>query len=338
MGVSFVKAQRLALVGRKVGMTQVFDDEENVIPVTVIQVGPCTVLQVKSADGADGYSSLQIGFNDVAKNVKKPQQGLFNKIGVAAQKTIKEIPAVEPSQIGRVPLRSEVGGTVEYADLVAGENMIETPVSKTKKVVRIVAEAKAVEAEEAEAAEEGDEGAEEAQSGSALNPRILVKDSSGAVKGEYALPAGSSIEVSEGQTVSDGEIVAFVTPEEGSVEEIAPGMQLTVDLFKEVDKVDVSGLTKGRGFQGTVKRHGWGTGDKSHGSKNVRMVGTTGMGTDPGRVWKGQAMPGHMGQSRRKIRALKVIKVDSSRNLLLVKGSVPGADGDLVIVQESFCK
>lgn len=333
MGVSFVKAGRLALLGRKIGMTQVYDSDENVVPVTVLEVGPCTILQVKSED-SDGYTSLQVGFTETSKRVPRPQQGLFQKAGVTPFKVIREVPAVDVDKINRVPLRSEVGGTVELVGAVAGENLVEMSIPRTKRVIRSVVGAAAAESPEGEAAEEGSDEGE----ASASLPKIQVKDSGGAVQKEYEIPAGSSIEVSSGQTVSDGDILAFVPPGEEGIEEIQPGMQLTVDQFSGVAKVDVSGITKGRGFQGTIKRHNFNAGDKSHGSKNVRMVGTTGMGTDPGRVWKGSPMPGHMGQSRRKVRGLEVIQVDAARNLLLVKGSVPGADGDVVIVQESFIR
>ena len=346
MGASIVKSQRKALIGRKVGMTQVFQDDV-VVPVTVLEVGPCTVLQVKSA-GSDGYSSLQLGFADTSKSLAKPQVGHFSKAGGGAKRSVREVPSIDASDVYRVPLVSEAGGTVAYQDFEVGENILERRVAKSKIIQRIVltgasegdgddAEAEAPEEGGDEAAGDGGEAAEASAAPAAKQPTVLIKDSSGKVLKEYALPRGASVEVQDGATISDGDVIAYVRPEDG-VEEVSAGMQLGLNLFEEATLVDVTGITKGRGFAGCIKRHGFASGDKSHGSKNVREPGSTGMHTDPGRVFKGKKMPGQFGNKPRKARNVQVVEVDTVANLLLVKGSVPGPSGGYVMVQESLKK
>jgi large subunit ribosomal protein L3 len=109
-----------------------------------------------------------------------------------------------------------------------------------------------------------------------------------------------------------------------------------VAVFKDVKQVDVRGVTKGRGFQGVIRRYRFNAGPKSHGTKNIREPKSTGMHTDPGRVHKGKKMPGHMGAALRKARNLDVVRIDEADNLLLVKGSVPGANGGYLYIQESL--
>jgi len=120
-----------------------------------------------------------------------------------------------------------------------------------------------------------------------------------------------------------------------SVDGYEVGQQVGVgDLFAVGDLVDLVGTSKGRGFAGTVKRHHFNTGPKTHGSDNYRKPGSIGPGTTPGRVYKGLRMAGHMGDRRTTIKKLKVVRVDTERNLLLVKGNVPGADGSLTLVRK----
>lgn len=120
-----------------------------------------------------------------------------------------------------------------------------------------------------------------------------------------------------------------------SVDGYEVGQQVSVgDLFAVGDLVDVVGTSKGRGFAGTVKRHHFDTGPKTHGSDNYRKPGSIGPGTTPGRVYKGLRMAGHMGDRRTTLKKLKVVRVDTERNLLLVKGNVPGADGSLTLVRK----
>ena len=121
-----------------------------------------------------------------------------------------------------------------------------------------------------------------------------------------------------------------------SADEYEVGQQITVaDVFAEGDLVDVTGVSKGKGFAGTVKRHNFSRGPKTHGSDNYRKPGSIGPGTTPGRVYKGLKMGGHMGHDRVTMKKLRVIRVDAERNLILVKGSVPGAPGSLTFVKKA---
>jgi large subunit ribosomal protein L3 len=201
------------IIGRKVGMTQIFDDTGAVIPVTVIEAGPCYVTQVKTSE-ADGYSAIQLGFEEV-----------------------------EPRKLN-LPQR----GHLQRAD-------------KNLRVLR----------------------------------EFRVKDAS-----EYEV-----------------------------------GQCIKTDLFFSGQRVDVTGTVKGRGFAGVIKRHGFHRQHKTHGQTDrERAPGAIGACTYPGRVWKGKKMPGHMGNVRRTISNLLVVLTDPERNLLLVRGGVPGPNGGLVLVQE----
>jgi large subunit ribosomal protein L3 len=203
-----------ALLGRKLGTTQVFDQETGVVtPVTVLQMGPCPVVQVKTL-AEHGYEAVQIGFGDIRPTlVSLPKRGHFRKAGVVPRRWLRE---------------------------------------------------------------------------------VRVDDAS-----RYQV-----------------------------------GQELTVvDVFKEVQRVDVVGMSKGRGFQGGVKRHGFHTGPKSHGSRNYRAPGSIGQHSFPGRVFKGLRMPGHYGNARITVRNLRVQQVDAENHLLLVGGAVPGARNALVLVR-----
>ena len=235
---------RKALLGKKVGMTQVFTEEGKMVPVTVLQAGPCAVLQVKT-EAKDGYSAVQLGFDDRRKAARKPQQAHYDAIGVHNKYFVREVPFVDEGDVL------------------------------------------------------GDTGATDAEEG-----------------GE-----------------SEASEEAAAEEEKGGVQ---PGALVGVGVFKETARVDVGGLSKGRGFAGTIKRHGFASGDKAHGSKNVREPGSTGMHTDPGRVIKGKKMPGQYGNVQRKVMNLEVVRVDEERNLLLVKGAVPGPNGGYLYIEESL--
>ena len=208
------KALTLGLIARKRGMTQVFGDDGNAIPVTVLEAGPCTVVQVKT-EAHDGYEALQIGFEPKKKkHVTKPMAGHFKKADVAATRALRE---------------------------------------------------------------------------------VRLK----------------------------------------SVEGYRAGQTLTVDLFKPGELVDVIGVTKGRGFQGGVKRYGWYGGDATHGSMFHRAPGSIGASSDPSRVFPGHHLPGRMGADRVTVPHLEVVRVMPEQTLLIVKGAVPGATGGLVMVRKS---
>lgn len=205
----------IGLMGQKLGMTQIFDQEEGIaIPVTVIEVGPCTVTQIKTAN-TDGYSAVQVGYKTVKeKALSKPEKGHLKKADAPNLRHLKE---------------------------------------------------------------------------------YRVTDTS-----EYQL-----------------------------------GQSLKADLFEEGQLVDVRGTSIGRGFAGYQKRHHFARGPMSHGSKNHRLPGSIGPGTTPGRVYPGSRMAGRMGGKTVTIRKLQVIKVDSEKNVILVKGSIPGKPGGLLSITPS---
>jgi large subunit ribosomal protein L3 len=210
------KAMKQGLIARKRGMTQVFGADGNSVPVTVLEAGPCTVVQVKTR-ASDGYDALQIGFEPKRKNVRKPMTGHFKKAGVGAMRILRE-------------LRLE------------------------------------------------------------------------------------------------------------SVDGYQVGQTLTVDLFKPGELVDVTGLRKGRGFQGGIKRHGWTGGEASHGSMFHRAPGSIGASSDPSRVFPGHRLPGRMGAVQVTMPHLEVVRVLPEQHLLVVKGAIPGATGGLLLVRQSVKK
>ena len=203
-----------AIIGKKVGMTQIFDESGKVIPVTVIEAGPCVVAQVKSNE-TDGYNAVQLGFGEVKENkLNKPEKGHFAKANVAAKKHLREF-------------------------------------------------------------------------------RL------------------------------------------DSIEGIKVGDELKADVFAEGDKIDVQGTSKGKGFQGVIKRHGQSRGPMGHGSMYHRRPGSMGSTSTPGRVFKGKKLPGHMGRVTVTIQNLDVVRVDLDKNVILVKGSVPGVNGAILKIRQS---
>ncbi|MSU64865.1 MAG: 50S ribosomal protein L3 [Opitutus sp.] len=204
------------ILGKKIGMTQVYDAQNVLVPVSVVQAGPCAVVQVKTV-ASDGYNAVQIGF---------------------AQKKTKNTAAGEL-------------GHAKKAGLEAA-------------------------------------------------PRVL---------GEVRLVDAPTLKV--------GDVV-------------------TVAAFTEGQLVDVSGISKGKGFQGVVKRFRVAGGPAAHGSMFHRRIGSIGMRQTPGRVWKNQAMPGHMGSESRTVQNLRVVKIIAEKNLILVKGAIPGANGDDVVVRSAI--
>ena len=211
-------ARKEGLIGRKVGMTAVFGDDGSHVPVTVIQAGPCTVTAVRTKD-KDGYDALQLGFEPKKKNVTKPMQGHFKKLGVGAVGVVREL----------------------RLDKAAAEKL-----------------------------------------------------------GSYTV-----------------------------------GQNLAVDMFTPGELVDVVGTTKGKGFQGGVKRHNWKGGEATHGSMFHRAPGSIGASSDPSRVWPGHRLPGRMGGDRMTMPNLVVVRVLPEQNLVLIRGAVPGANGSLVTVRKS---
>lgn len=203
-----------AILATKVGMTQIFNEDGVLTPVTVLQAGPCVVTQVKTVEN-DGYSAVQVGFVDKReKLVNKPLKGHFDKAGVSYKRYVRELKL------------------------------------------------------------------EDAES--------------------YAL-----------------------------------AQEIKADIFAAGDKIDVTAISKGKGFQGAIKRHGQHRGPMAHGSKFHRHAGSNGACSDPSKVFKGKKMPGQMGHKKITIQNLEVVRVDAENNLLLVKGSVPGPKKCLVTIREA---
>ncbi|MEG0012956.1 MAG: 50S ribosomal protein L3 [Cellulosilyticaceae bacterium] len=203
-----------AIMAKKIGMTQIFDENANLIPVTVLEAGPCTVVQKKTIEN-DGYEAIQIGFVEAKeKQLIKPAKGHFIKAGVAAKKFLKE----------------------------------------------------------------------------------------------FRLEDISAYEV---------------------------GNEIKADVFAIGDKVDVTGTSKGKGYQGAIKKYNQSRGPMSHGSKSHRIAGSMGAATSPGRVMKGKGLPSHMGCIQKTVQNLEIARVDVDKNLILIKGAVPGPKGTIITIKDS---
>ena len=202
------------LIGRKVGMTRIFDELGFDFPVTIIEAGPCSVTQIKSVE-KDGISSVQIGFIDKSqRHTKKSEKGHFEKVGVPIKKFVKEF-------------------------------------------------------------------------------------------------------------TSD------------KLEDVEPGQEVTADIFETGDFVSVSGVSKGKGFAGHMKRHGFSGGRRSHGKNSVmRKAGSVGAGSDPSRIWPGSRMAGRMGNTQVSVKNLEVARVEKDNNLIFIKGAVPGARNGIVYLSK----
>lgn len=199
------------ILGRKLGMTQIFDDTGRMLPVTVVEAGPCCVIQVKTSE-RDGYAAVKIGFSEVkkSKNVTKPIAGIFNKAGSKPYRILKEFPM----------------GNLKVGDM------------------------------------------------------------------------------------------------------------LTVERFEKGDLVSVSGVSKGKGFQGVMKRHNYAGGPGSHGSMFNRAPGSIGASSYPSRVWKNKGLPGHMGSESVTVKNLKIAEIKKDQNLLLIFGAVPGSPGSYLEIRK----
>ena len=206
------------IIGRKIGMTQLFTENGNVVPVTVVEAGPCTVIQKKTVDN-DGYSAVQLGFEDIReKLVVKPVKGHYDKAQVAYKRVLKEF----------------------------------------------------------------------------------------------------KLDNSDAMNVGD---------------------VLKADVFAAGDVVDVTGISKGKGYQGTIKRHGFARQPMSHGTSGYhRHQGSMGANSTPSKVMKGKGMPGHMGSEQVTIQNLSIVKVDAENNLIAIKGAIPGPNGGLVVVKTAVKK
>jgi large subunit ribosomal protein L3 len=266
------------LLGRKVGMTQIFGSRGEAIPITVIEAGPCTVTQVKTLP-KDGYEAVQLGFGEAKlKNAKRPMLGHLGH-------TLPQTPGQRKrQQIAQAKARQE---------------------ARQKSTARATEK----EADEAEAAEGAEAG--EAKSGA----------------------KGARRRRGAGQELGPFRYLREVRAIGGDL----PTVGDTVDsgMFTAGERVDIIGTSKGRGFAGVMKRHGFRGGQRTHGqSDRLRAPGSIGPGTTPGRVLKGTRMAGRMGNDRVTIKELEIVQSDAERNLLLVKGSVPGPNGGLVMIRK----
>ncbi|MCY6354721.1 50S ribosomal protein L3 [Clostridium sp. ZS2-4] len=203
-----------AILGRKLGMTQIFDENGRVVPVTVVEAGPCAVLQKKTEE-KDGYNAIQVGFEDIREKLaNKPKKGHFAKAGVSV-----------------------------------------------KRIVR-----------------------------------------------EFRLD---------------------------NIDEYEVGNEIKADIFAVGDKIDVSGISKGKGFQGTIKRWNMQRGPMSHGSKYHRAVGSMGAASAPSRTFKNKKMPGQMGNKKATVLNLEVVKIMAEKNVILIKGGVPGPNKGYIVIRNT---
>ena len=263
------------LLGRKVGMTQVFGTRGEAIPITVIEAGPCTVTQVKTVP-ADGYEAVQIGFGEAKlRNAKRPMLG---HLGHSLPQT--------PSQRKRQQLAQAKARQEARKKSATGEKATET------------------EADEAESA-------------------AAKSDTRGGTKRRRGAPQA----LGPFQFLREVRLLGGEYPSVGEI--------INADMFSIGERVDIIGTSKGRGFAGVMKRHGFHGGQRTHGqSDRLRAPGSIGPGTTPGRVLKGTRMAGRMGTDRVTIKELEIVQSDSGRNLLLVKGSIPGPNGGLVMIRK----
>ncbi len=273
------------LLGRKVGMTQVFGPDGSVTPVTVIEAGPCVVTQIKTA-AHDGYEAVQIGFEQA--KLKKASRAQLGHLG-------HSLPLLK-AQRKRLQTHQQEQRTKSKTETSASEeSSTSESASEDKKKDKQITKLLKVQANR------------QRRPGPELGPFKVLR--------EVGLQAG-------------------VTPET-----LELGKQFDASLFTVGESVDIVGTSKGKGFQGGVKRHGFRGGPKTHGqSDRTRAPGSIGSGTTPGRVLKGTRMAGHMGNERVTAKKLQVIQADPERNLLLVKGSVPGANGGLLMIKKQVMR
>jgi large subunit ribosomal protein L3 len=268
------------LLGRKVGMTQVFVENGTAIPVTVIEAGPCIITQIKTT-ARDGYEAVQIGFEQARlKSVTRPELGHLGHSLPLLKAQRKRLQTYQQQQRGK-KVKGEETEAIEQTETASAEGKKDKQIEKLLKVQQN----------------------RQRRPGPELGPFRVLR--------EVALQDGTASESLE------------------------LGLKIDASLFVAGESVDIVGTSKGKGFQGGVKRHGFRGGPKTHGqSDRTRAPGSIGSGTTPGRVLKGTRMAGRMGNERVTAKKLEVIQADPERNLLVVKGSVPGANGGLLMIKK----
>ncbi len=285
-----------ALLGRKIGMTQVFGPNGTVIPVTVIEAGPCVVTQVKTV-GRDGYEAVQIGFEQqLARKATRPELGHLGH-GLPLLKAQRKRLQVYQQELRAKP-------KAEQDQNASAETQEEQPL----------------------------EGARQDESTSTVVSSEVKADK----QIQKLLKIQQNRQRRPGPTVGPFKVIREVGLQQGiSTDKVELGSLFDVGLFKSGEAVDIVGMSKGKGFQGVMKRHGFGGGPRTHGqSDRSRAPGSIGPGTTPGRVLKGTRMAGRMGNARVTAKKLQVVQADPERNLLVVKGSVPGANGGLLMIKK----
>ncbi len=268
------------LLGRKVGMTQVFGENGTAIPVTVIEAGPCIITQIKTT-ARDGYEAVQIGFEQARlKSATRPELGHLGHSLPLLKAQRKRLQTYQQQQRGK-KVKGEEAEEKEQTETASAESKKDKQIEKLLKVQQN----------------------RQRRPGPELGPFRVLR--------EVALQEGAA------------------------QENLELGSKIDASLFVAGESVDIVGTSKGKGFQGGVKRHGFRGGPKTHGqSDRTRAPGSIGSGTTPGRVLKGTRMAGRMGNERVTAKKLEVIQADPERNLLVVKGSVPGANGGLLMIKK----
>lgn len=304
------------LLGKKVGMTQVFSPQGAAMPVTVIEAGPCTITQIKTV-ASDGYEAVQIGFGK-AKHATRPELGHLGH-------TLAQLPAQRRKQ-QQVQAKARAEARAKTAEAKAASEDEEA---------EEVEEESEEEEEETEAIEEETETtevtleaeAEEAEARDAAKAKP-------AAKSEQTRTAQRDLQRKRpGGGLGPFDVLREVRPF-GS-DPLQVGQQFDATMFKVGELVDVVGTSKGKGFQGVMKRHGFGGGQRTHGqSDRPRHPGSIGAGNTPGRVLKSTLMAGHMGAERVTVKRLEVVAADAERGVLLVRGSVPGPTGGMLMIRK----
>lgn len=299
------------LLGKKVGMTQVFTAQGAAIPVTVIEAGPCTVTQLKTA-ATDGYESVQIGFG-TARHANRPQLGHLGH-------TLAQLPAQRrKQQLEQAKARAEAREKAAQAKVESKDEAAE--------------EAEEEETEEAEEAEETEETED-----TNLETQAEEAEARGEVEAKPSTTPARTAQRDPQRRRPGGGLGPFAVLREVRTfggDAVKVGQQFDATMFRIGELVDVVGTSKGKGFQGVMKRHGFGGGPRTHGqSDRSRAPGSIGAGNTPGRILKNTRMAGHMGNKRITVRRLEVVAADAERNVLLVRGSVPGPTGGLVMIQK----
>jgi large subunit ribosomal protein L3 len=295
------------LLGKKVGMTQVFGPQGAAVPVTVIEAGPCTITQIKTV-ATDGYEAVQIGFGK-AKHATRPELGHLGH-------TLAQLPAQRRKQ-QQAQAKARAEARAKTAESRAASEDEEAEASEEEEA----AEAEAAEEPTLEAEAEEAEARDEAE----IKPVAKAEQARTAQRDPQRKRPGGGL--------GPFEVLREVKPFGNNPLQV--GQQFDATMFKVGELVDVVGTSKGKGFQGVMKRHGFGGGPRTHGqSDRPRAPGSIGAGNTPGRILKSTRMAGHMGAERVTVKRLEVVAADAERGVLLVRGSIPGPTGGMLMIRK----